>query len=128
MESGTRGLQVYGNAARRLSLSLNKVDRQAAVAQHLRVSRQRVAVGMVQRQIPLALERAATRAGRKLRLEKERLALLEKELLRGATAHGYATDLWSLTRVAKLISGVTGVSYHPVHLSRILRQMGWNLQ
>ena len=53
---------------------------------------------------------------------------MEKELLRGATAHGYATDLWSLPRVAQLISRVTGVSYHPGHVWRILRQMGWSLQ
>ena len=53
---------------------------------------------------------------------------MEKELLRGATAHGWATDLWSLPHVAKLVSSVTGVSYHPGHVWKILRQMNWTLQ
>jgi transposase len=61
-------------------------------------------------------------------LDKEQLALVEKELLRGATAHGWETELWSLPRVAKLINSVTGVSYHPGHVWKILRQMNWSLQ
>jgi transposase len=70
----------------------------------------------------------ATRAGRKPRLDKEQLALVEKELLRGATGHGRETELWSLPRVAKRINSVTGVSYHPGHVWKILRQMNWSLQ
>jgi len=54
--------------------------------------------------------------------------MVEKELLRGATAHGWATELWSLPRVAKLINSLTGVSCHPGHVWKILRQMNWSLQ
>jgi transposase len=104
-------------------------ERQAAVAVHLRASRQSVSEWwQAWRKGDTQALNGATRAGRKPRLEQEQLALVEKELLRGATAHGYATDLWPLPRVAKLISSVTGVSYHPGHVWRILHQMGWSLQ
>jgi transposase len=53
---------------------------------------------------------------------------LEKELLRGAAAHGYSTDLWSLPRVAALIDKISGVNYHPAHVWKILHKMGWSLQ
>ena len=56
------------------------------------------------------------------------LALIEKELLRGAAAHGYQTELWSLPRIAELIKKVTGVSYHPGHVWKILHKMNWSLQ
>ncbi|MGA2480863.1 MAG: winged helix-turn-helix domain-containing protein [Spirochaetia bacterium] len=36
--------------------------------------------------------------------------------------------MWTLPRVAKLISSITSVDYHPGHVWRILRKMGWSLQ
>jgi transposase len=56
------------------------------------------------------------------------LALIEKELLRGAAAYDFSTDLWTLPRVASLIKKLTGVSYHAGHVWKILKQMGWSLQ
>lgn len=82
--------------------------------------------GVAEREQPI--DRWCTRAGRKPRLQPEQIALLEKELLRAASAHGYAADLWTLPRVANLISMLTGVNYHSGHVWRILRQMGWSLQ
>ena len=70
----------------------------------------------------------ATRAGRKPRLQADQLALIEKELLRGAAAQGFATDLWTLPRVTDLIKKLTGVSYHAGHVWKILKLMGWSLQ
>ena len=49
-------------------------------------------------------------------------------LLRGARAHGYRTDLWTLPRVAEVISREFGVRYHPAHVSRILVEAGWSCQ
>ena len=43
-------------------------------------------------------------------------------------AHGYETDLWSLPRIARLIKKLTGSSYHPGHVWKILQRMGWSLQ
>jgi transposase len=50
------------------------------------------------------------------------------ELERGPLTHGYPTDMWTLARVAEVIAATTGVSYHPGHVWRILRQMGWSRQ
>jgi transposase len=36
--------------------------------------------------------------------------------------------LWTLPRVATLISKVSGVDYNPGHVWRVLRKMGWTLQ
>jgi len=54
--------------------------------------------------------------------------LVRRELLRGAKAQGYASDLWTLPRVAKLIEALSAVHYHPGHVWKVLRQMGWSLQ
>lgn len=72
--------------------------------------------------------KAAGRAGRKPKLTPAQLAQVEGELLRGPLAHGYATSLWTLPRIAALIAKLTGVQYHPNHVWRILRAMGWSLQ
>lgn len=72
--------------------------------------------------------RAAGRAGRLPKLSDGDLLKVNKALLRGAKAHGYPTDLWTLSRVAEVIEKLTGVSYHPGHVWRVLRQMGWSRQ
>jgi len=41
-------------------------------------------------------------------------------LISGAEANGYATDVWTLPRVAELIERVTGVAYHPGHVWYLL--------
>ena len=72
--------------------------------------------------------RAAGRAGRKPRVSVEALQQVEQALLDGPVAFGYATELWTLPRVADLIHRITGVRYHPGHVWRVLRQLGWSLQ
>ena len=73
--------------------------------------------------------RAAGRAGRLPKLSREQLAQVEVELAKGGAANGYATDLWTLQRVADVIERVTGVSYHPARVWYILRQgLGWSWQ
>ena len=70
----------------------------------------------------------SVRAGPKARLSVEQLRHLESELLRGPLAHGYRTDLWTLERMAYLIKQFFGVSYHPGHVYKILRGLGWSCQ
>lgn len=53
---------------------------------------------------------------------------LREELLKGPPAHGYATELWTLPRIGKLIEKRFGVRYHPGHLWWLLRRMGWSCQ
>jgi transposase len=72
--------------------------------------------------------KGAGRAGRKPRLEAPQLARVEAALLKGPGAHGFATELWTLPRVATLIERLTGVGYHPGHVWYILRRLGWSLQ
>jgi transposase len=73
--------------------------------------------------------RGAGRAGRRPRLTGEQLAAVEAALAKGPKTNGYATDLWTLVRVAEVIERVTGVGFHPGHVWRILReQLGWTRQ
>jgi transposase len=72
--------------------------------------------------------RAAGRAGRPPKLTAADLAKVDKAQRRGAKANGYPTDLWTLARVAEVIEAQTGVRYHPGHVWRVLRLMGWSRQ
>ena len=73
--------------------------------------------------------RGAGRAGRLPKLSHEQLALIEVELAKGAEAHGYPNELWTLKRVADVIERLTGVSYHPARVWYILRQgLNWSWQ
>lgn len=112
-------------AARRFA----RGDSQAVVARCLQVSRQSVSrwYELWQHQGEAAL-RAAGRAGRKPRLTATQLVQVESALRRGACAHGFATELWTLPRVARVIARETGVRYHPGHVWRILRSLHWTLQ
>ena len=56
------------------------------------------------------------------RLSDTHLAELERLLLRGATAHGWANDLWTAPRVAEVIRRHFGVAYHPEHVRKILKR------
>lgn len=129
MERGKLRLERLRKRRRKAVELFEQGERQAAVAHILRVSRQSVSEWWLawHNQDKKKLD-GATQAGRKPRLGREQLELVEKELLRGASAHGYETDLWSLPRITKLIQDVTQVSYHPGHVWKILRQMGWSLQ
>ena len=49
-------------------------------------------------------------------------------LTQGATAHGWHGNVWTTKRVAALIATHFGVHYHPAHVSRLLRRLGWSVQ
>jgi transposase len=104
--------------------------RQAEIARRLGVTRTSVHRWyQAWRKQGAAALRKADRAGRKPRLTGEDLRELDRELKAGARAYGFATDLWTLPRVAKVIEDVTGVRYHPGHVWRILRYgLSWTLQ
>lgn len=72
--------------------------------------------------------RSTGRRGRKSRLNERQLAAIERALLKGARAHGFGTDLWTLDRVAEVIQNVTGVRFHRGHVWKVLRALGWSLQ
>ncbi len=72
--------------------------------------------------------RAAGRAGRKPRLTEAQLQQVEEVLLGGPLGSGYASEYWTLPRVAEVIEQLTGVRYHPGHVWRVLRKLGWSRQ
>jgi transposase len=76
---------------------------------------------------PAALRKAG-RAGRKPRLSEADLGRIEAGLKRGPEALGYETNLWTSSRVAELIKKKCGIEYHPGHVWRILRALGWTVQ
>ncbi|MFJ3176748.1 winged helix-turn-helix domain-containing protein [Streptomyces roseus] len=48
---------------------------------------------------------------------------------KGAQAHGFEADLWTLERVGLVVERVTGVSFSRASVWRLLTgRMGWNLQ
>lgn len=70
----------------------------------------------------------AGRAGRKPRLGPSQLEALRRGLKEGPEVLGYGTGLWTTWRVADLIERQTGLKYHPGHVWRILRSLGWSCQ
>jgi transposase len=103
---------------------------QAEVARRLEVSRQSVSRWYADWQSggTKALK-GAGRAGRMPRLSDAQLRQVDRALRQGPRAHGFATDLWTLDRVAAVIEAETGVRYHPGHVWKLLRdKLGWSRQ
>ena len=68
------------------------------------------------------------RAGRKPKLTEADRRQIVAGLKQGPEALGFSTSLWTAERVAKLIEETCDVRYHPGHVWRILRQLGWSCQ
>lgn len=66
--------------------------------------------------------------GRPSKLDARQRRQLEADLLRGACACGFPTDLWTCPRLAQWIRHRFGVRYHVDHLGRLLHSMGWSPQ
>jgi transposase len=62
------------------------------------------------------------------RLSKEQRAKVPELLERGAEAHGFRGEVWTCERVAIVIRKEFGVSYHPAHVSRLLKALRHSLQ
>lgn len=71
----------------------------------------------------------AGRAGRRRRLSPAQLAEVEAALARGPKDNGFATDMWTLARVAEVIEAMTGVRYSQTQTWTVLREyLGWSRQ
>jgi transposase len=62
------------------------------------------------------------------RLSEQERAKLPELLERGAEAHGFRGGVWTCERVAIVIRREFGVSYHPAHVSRLLKALRQSLQ
>jgi transposase len=103
---------------------------QAEVANELGVSRQSVHVWHTRWKVD-GTEGLRSRGptGPDPKLSAAQLAEVEQALLQGARTNGFDTDLWTLERVAVVITQLTGVRHHPGHVWSILRhRLGWTLQ
>ena len=102
---------------------------QADVARRLGVSRQAVHTWQqgYQRGGRQALKRNKI-PGRPRRFTTEQRRKLPGLLKQGARASGFATDLWTLTRIAELIRSRFGFTLHRSHVHRIMHASGWSCQ
>ena len=66
--------------------------------------------------------------GARPRLSEEQRAKVPELLERGAEAHGFRGEVWTCERVATVIRKEFGVSYHPAHVSRLLKALSHSLQ
>lgn len=62
------------------------------------------------------------------RLSEDERARLAELLAQGAEAHGFRGEVWTCERVAIVIRREFGVSYHPAHVSRLLKALRQSLQ
>jgi len=76
----------------------------------------------------MAALKAVPAPGRPPRLSSGQRQRLERHLLKGAEAAGFATDLWTCPRVAEHILRAFGVGYHVDHVCRLLHRMNWSPQ
>ncbi len=72
--------------------------------------------------------KAKPHPGRPPKLSEEQKQELAAILRQGPMAAGFPTDLWTLKRVAAVIERHFGVKYHPSHVWKVLRSMGWSAQ
>jgi len=100
---------------------------QAEVARACAVSRQ-TASGWVRllAQDPHAWRRRPL--GRPGAMSAAERARLTKMLIAGAVANGFATELWTLARIAKLIKREFGHAFSTVHVWRVIRELGFSSQ
>jgi transposase len=72
--------------------------------------------------------RDLSRGGRPASLSEQDKQWLTQALIDGPTAHGFGTELWTLKRVRILIEKRFGVRFSPVHVWRLLGQLGFSNQ
>jgi transposase len=102
---------------------------QADIARHVGVSRASVCrwAATLAQEGPRDLE-ARPNLGPPARLDEKAWTRLGRLLDRGAIAAGFATERWTLARIAALIEREFGVRYHPHYLERPLKAPGFSVQ
>jgi transposase len=103
---------------------------QAEVARELDVSKQSASRWQAHWQADGASGlRSRGPTGRRPKIADDQLGVIQQALLEGALAHGFATDVWTLERIAVVIQGLTGVQLSNPSVWRLLRgRLGWSVQ
>jgi transposase len=91
---------------------------QGAVSQWMKIGREQGEEGL----------RGKIAQGAKARLSQEQLAQLPALLEQGAEAHGFRGEVWTTQRVAQVLTQQFGVTYHPAHMSRLLKRIKYSVQ
>jgi transposase len=132
MKRISRGRTDYATEqARRLAAGRRfaRGQSQAEVARQLQVSRQSASRWFHAWQAHGTQGlRGAERTGRLSKLTPAEWRQLEALLLQGPRAQGYATDLWTLKRIARTVWKHFRVRYHPGHVWKLLGRLGWSCQ
>lgn len=68
------------------------------------------------------------RLGRPARLSVEQKRRIPDFLSHGAEAYGFRGEVWTCSRVARMIREEYGVVYSPSHVSRLLKSLPWTPQ
>jgi putative transposase len=102
---------------------------QADIARHVGVSRASVCrwAATLAQEGPRGLA-ARPIPGPSPRLDEKAWTRLGRLLDRGAVAAGFATERWTLDRIAAVIEREFGVHYHPRYLERPLKAHGFSVQ
>src|SRR6266542_2546800 len=119
---GLRDRQAFEGVRRQAGALFAAGHTQAEVAHTLGVARQNVSRWHAQWQAGgLEALRSTGPTGHAQRLSDQQLHRIDQALRQGARAHGFDTDHWTLARVTTVIEQLTGVSYHPGHVWKLLR-------
>lgn len=102
---------------------------QAEIARHVGVSRASVCrwAATLAQEGPRGLA-ARPNLGPPARLDEKAWTRLGRLLDQGAIAAGFATERWTLNRIAAVIEREFGVHYHPRYLERPLKAHGFSVQ
>ena len=90
---------------------------EGAVSQWMKLAREQGVEGLRHKPPP----------GATPRLSEDQRARVPELLAQGAQAHGFRGEAWTCERVAIVIRREFGVSYHPAHVSRLLKALRQSL-
>jgi transposase len=109
-------LAQQGWSQKQIAVALGATE--GAVSQWMKAGREQGVEGL----------RGKIAIGPSTRITKEQLEQLAVLLEQGAEVHGFQGNVWTTERVAVLIKKQFGVSYHPAHMSRLLKQIRHSVQ
>jgi transposase len=84
-------------------------------------------LALARRDGPQALS-AQPHPGAPPKLNADQKRLIADFLWHGTEAYGFRGEVWTCGRVTRVLREEFGVAYHPGHVSRILKDLGWTPQ
>ena len=68
------------------------------------------------------------RSGRPPRLTNEQKEILEDIIDSGPIAYGFTSGVWTSPMISRIVIDEFGVNYHPGHVRKMLKDMGFSVQ